>query len=47
MNAAHSQGDRLGIGRQPHGLGARDHLLVIQVEQVLVEALHSDSRVAM
>jgi hypothetical protein len=40
-NSAHSKGNSLGIGRQAHGLGARDHLLVIQVEQVLVEALHT------
>ena len=38
MNSAHAHRDGLGVGRQSQGLGAGDYFLVIEVEQVLVEA---------
>ena len=41
MDSAHAHRDRLGVGRQPHCLGAGDHFLVVEVEQVLVEPLHA------
>ena len=41
VDSAHAQRNGLGVGRQPHRLGAGDDLLVVQVEQVLVEPLHA------
>ena len=44
VDSTHAERDGLGVGRQPHCLGARDDLLAVQIEQMLVEPLHARLR---